>query len=126
VSARRAAPFFWSAVVIAVAVAGGSLTISSPMGWPALMPLQPDREPASAPPPASNSALPLPRRGETALARARVLASAGHLRDALAALDAVRLADPEKPDADRLRADIQRQLLQLYVSPSPVSQPSAP
>jgi len=57
--------------------------------------------------------LALPRRGETALARARALETSGHLRDALAALDDVRLADPERADADRLRADLQRQLMTL-------------
>ena len=60
---------------------------------------------------AYDGSLPLPRRGETALARARALAAGGHLHDALAALDLVRAADPQKPDADRLRADIQRELL---------------
>jgi tetratricopeptide (TPR) repeat protein len=57
--------------------------------------------------------LALPRRGETALARARALETSGHLRDALAALEDVRLADPERADADRLRADLQRQLMTL-------------
>ncbi len=55
----------------------------------------------------------LPRRGETALARARALEASGHLRDALAALADIRLADPERADADRLRADLQRQLMTL-------------
>jgi tetratricopeptide (TPR) repeat protein len=55
----------------------------------------------------------IPRRGETALARARVLATNGRLRDALAALDLVRPTDPQKPDADRLRSDIQKQLIGL-------------
>jgi len=62
---------------------------------------------------ASNDDALIPRRGETALARARVLATNGRLRDALAALDLVRPTDPQKPDADRLRADIQRQLIGL-------------
>jgi hypothetical protein len=57
--------------------------------------------------------LALPRRGETALARARALETSGHLRDALAALADIRLADPERADADRLRADLQRQLMTL-------------
>jgi len=54
-----------------------------------------------------------PRRGETALARARALETSGHLRDALAALADIRLADPERADADRMRADLQRQLMTL-------------
>jgi hypothetical protein len=63
--------------------------------------------------------LPLPRRGETALARARVLAASGRLREALAALDLIRPTDEETSAADRLRADIQRQLLALAPSPGP-------
>lgn len=55
------------------------------------------------------------------LTRARTLAAAGHLRDALAALDGVRTTDPERADADRLRADIQRQLIALVTLP-----PTAP
>ena len=54
-----------------------------------------------------------PRRGETALARARSLAAGGALHDALSVLDGVRATDPQKPDADRLRADLQRELLRL-------------
>jgi tetratricopeptide (TPR) repeat protein len=69
-------------------------------------------------PVAREASLPLPRRGETALLRARALSAGGHLRDALTALDAVRPTDSQQPDADRLRADIQRQLLALTPVPS--------
>ena len=64
----------------------------------------------------------MPRRAETALARAKALDDSGRLRDALAALNDVRLTDPELADADHLRADIQRQLLALAApsnSPGP-------
>src|SRR5581483_6414853 len=70
-----------------------------------------------APPPRASASvvrdttLPLPRRSDAALARARALAASGHLRDAIAALDAIQPTDPQRPDADRIRADIQRQLL---------------
>jgi len=69
-------------------------------------------------PVARDAALPLPRRGETALLRARALTAGGHLRDALVALDAVRPTDPQQADADRLRAEIQQQLLALTPMPS--------
>ncbi len=69
---------------------------------------------AAPPPPVPTDVGPsAPRRGEIALARARSLVGGGHLRDALAALDLVRSTDPQKPDADRLRGEIQRQLLRL-------------
>jgi tetratricopeptide (TPR) repeat protein len=63
------------------------------------------------------AAFPLPRRSEMALGRARALALRGRLHEALAALDAVRATDSERPDADRLRADIQRQLLDFSSTP---------
>jgi tetratricopeptide (TPR) repeat protein len=62
---------------------------------------------------AGDDAVLLPRRGETALARARSLASSGRLRDALSTLDLLKPTDPEKPDADRLRTEIQKQLIGL-------------
>jgi tetratricopeptide (TPR) repeat protein len=61
--------------------------------------------------------LPVPRRGEGILGRARALAAGGHLRDALALAESIRPTDPQKADADRLRADIQRQLLALTEIP---------
>ena len=77
-----------------------------------------DPAPAAASSPiARDTSLPLPRRGETALIRARALFAGGQLRDALATLDAVRPTDPQQPDADRLRADIQRQLLAMTPVP---------
>ena len=83
------------------------------------MALQDGPIPIAAPAPAREVGLPLPRRGEMALGRARSLAAGGRLREALAVLDAVRPADPQKPEADRLRADIQRQLLELAANPAP-------
>ena len=65
-----------------------------------------------------NSGAPVPRRGEAALGRAQALVADGHLRDALVALDAVRVTDPQKPDADKLRATIQRELLALAAPPA--------
>ena len=62
--------------------------------------------------------LPLPRPGETMLTRARALMAGGHFHEALAALEAVRPTDPQKAEADRLRGDIQRQLLALTSIPS--------
>jgi tetratricopeptide (TPR) repeat protein len=66
--------------------------------------------------------LPVPRRGEETLARARTLAAGGHLREALAALNEIRATDPQKGESDRLRGDIQRQLLTLS-SVVPVAPP---
>lgn len=56
---------------------------------------------------------PLPRRGENALNRGRALAQAGRLREAIAVLETVRVTDVQKADADRLRADLQKQLVAM-------------
>ncbi len=66
--------------------------------------------------------LPAPRRGETALTRARALVAGGRLRDALATLDLVRATDAQKTEADRMRAEIQRQLIAVAaVPPTPAA-----
>ena len=81
-----------------------------------------DRSPAAAPLQRDTSTLPLPRRSESALARARALVSSGKLRDALPLLESIRSTDPERADADRLRADVQRQLIAL----GPLSEAASP
>ncbi|MGH9311720.1 MAG: hypothetical protein ACRD1S_00850 [Vicinamibacterales bacterium] len=55
--------------------------------------------------------LPVPSASEVALARARALFDKGRLREALRMLDTVAEGDPLQPDADALRAAIQRALL---------------
>jgi hypothetical protein len=57
------------------------------------------------------SPLPVPSPTETYVAQARALFSGGKLRDALHALDRVPVGDALRPDAEHLRADIQRELL---------------
>lgn len=56
--------------------------------------------------------LPVPTPRELDLARARALYAAGHLRDALQLVEGVRVGDPLRAEADRLRAEIQRRLLE--------------
>jgi hypothetical protein len=69
----------------------------------------------SAPPPAAVAPvfepLPVVRASETAIDRAQALRADGRLRDALRALDTIALADPFRAEADRLRAEIQRDQL---------------
>lgn len=72
---------------------------------------------------ARDRALPLPLRGETGLTRARTLATNGHLRDALAVLDTIPPTDMQRPEVDRLRADIQRQLLGLAAATDEAPRP---
>lgn len=55
--------------------------------------------------------LPVPTASELSLSRARTLHARGHLREALAALDAIGYGDRWRDQADELRARIQQDLL---------------
>lgn len=59
----------------------------------------------------SHDPLPIVRDAERRIDRARALRTAGRLQDALRELDVVGLGDPLRPEADGLRAQIQRVLL---------------
>lgn len=73
--------------------------------------------------PVPEEPLPIIRPSETALARARSLYAGGHLHDALRALDRVGLADPLRAEADRVRADIQRDLFTAAGIPAASANP---
>ena len=60
--------------------------------------------------------LPLPSPTETYVVQARSLFASGKLRDALRALDRVPVGDALRAEAERLRADIQRELLAVAVA----------
>ena len=119
-------------VAATVLVAGASALVAwaawtNRVNWQSLMAFARSAGPVAAPP-ASNTApvardasLPVPRHGEETMTRARSLATSGHLREALSTLDGVRSTDPQRADADRLRGDIQRQLLALTSLPAPAS-----
>jgi tetratricopeptide (TPR) repeat protein len=116
---RRAS--FWVGVGV-IAVGATLLIATTRLTWRslvsgAIVPIGTPTMGAAPEPP-----LPLPRRGEIAFARAQQLAASGHLRDALSALDQVRATDPQRADADRLRTQVQRQLLALAAAP-PASAP---
>jgi hypothetical protein len=59
----------------------------------------------------SREPLPIVRDGERRIVRAQELRASGRLREALRELDVVELGDPVRPQADRLRSEIQRVLL---------------
>lgn len=61
--------------------------------------------------PAEPDALPLPSSSELVLAQARALVARGHLHQALRAVDDIRIDDARRPEADKLRVEIQRALL---------------
>jgi tetratricopeptide (TPR) repeat protein len=94
-----------AAVVVAALMLLGGLPIGN---W--LSELQ-GGAPVGVAQPVAEEALPVVRAAETALLRARGLYGDGRLRDALRTLDRISPGDPARVEADRLRADIQRDLL---------------
>ena len=68
----------------------------------------------------------MPAAAEVWLARARSLHARGRLREALAALDAVRADDPLRPEVDDLRVTIQRELLATAHAAAPAPIPHTP
>jgi hypothetical protein len=113
---------------LVVAAAGAySAAVWGPLDWRALLPLQGPPARAAGTTVAREPEIAPPRRGEMALTRARALAAAGHLRDALATLDLVRPTDPQKGEADRLRGEIQLQIIALTSVPAqPAAEGNAP
>jgi hypothetical protein len=114
---RPASPWLYGLTVTLV-VAAVVVTIGS---WDALRALMPalgnTTEDGLAPVKLIEEPLIVPRSSETALDRARSLFASGRLYDALRAVDLVRPTDPLRGDADKLKAEIQRQLLDYQTSP---------
>jgi hypothetical protein len=69
--------------------------------------------------------LPIPRMANLVLVRARSQMAAGFLADALRTLTAIGPGDPLQPEADRLRAEIERLLLATAAIPPQVSPAAA-
>ena len=111
-------------LITLLAAAAVFLAQGNPRSWRVLLGLAPTTLSVPVAASVDDAPLALPVRGETALARAQSLVATGHLHDALAALDLVRPTDAQKPDADRLRADIQRQLIALAATA--LADPPAP
>lgn len=114
VASRRGMGLALSLVMLVALVAIGAYAAAASSGdWRMMLGLQGVRSAATLAPVARDVVVALPQRGEMALTRARNLAAGGALYDALSALDGVRVTDPQKLEADRLRADLQRELLRL-------------
>jgi tetratricopeptide (TPR) repeat protein len=120
-SARSRGGLAWlfaAALVAATGVGAYLVAVRDGFDWRAILDLQPTPSRSAVTPPAPRDvALPLPRRGEMMLGRARSLAAGGHLREALTLLDSVWPADPQKSEVDHLRADIQRRLIGAVTRP---------
>ena len=110
-----------TAAVLLIAAAVGVLTVAAwgliepePSGW-----LIFSSPAATTAVPWTPEPLPLPQASEVHLSRARTLAATGRVRDALSILERIPVGDPLRPEADRLRADIQRHLLSLATTERP-------
>jgi hypothetical protein len=118
---RWFAPIAGAALVI-IALAGVGLFVLGPSGLLGSEPASPAAAPVRPP----QDPVPVPTAAEASLARARTLHAKGRLRDALAALDAVRAGDALRSEADDLRTTIQRELLATARLAPPAPIPSTP
>lgn len=98
------------AAVLALGLVSGALVVLYLTNGPLARSVLPPA--TAAAPRAEQTAVPLPVPSEVAIRRARALAAKGQLREALAALNAVRPGDGLRAEADDLAASIQRQLLE--------------
>ena len=120
---------WWVTAAAIVAVAAISFVIVTPTGVSDWFPVQATTGSAVqfAPAPAP---LPIPAPTDTYVSQARALFARGKLRDALRALDRVPIGDSLRADAERLRGDIQRELLAVAsaeaTSSSTAPRPAAP
>ncbi len=103
-------PLLWT-LALGTLVAAIAVVAPTVDWW--LLPMTDQPTASPIPIPAAEAGLPMPRRGELALDRARALSDSGHLHEALAALDGVKPTDQLRQEADQLRARIQRDLLAL-------------
>jgi hypothetical protein len=111
------APWTWvttivASVLIAAAIVLGALRIAS---WIGERPIGGPAAPAAATEP-----LPVVRESDLRLVRARVLHASGQTRESLRLLATIDVGDPNRPQADRLTADLQRTLLGLADAGKPL------
>lgn len=123
---HRATLALWLSTTAAiVAVAAIAFVIVTPNGWSDWFPVQATTGApvqVSPPPPP----LPVPAPTEVYLAQARAMFAGGKLRDALRALDRVPAGDTLRADAERLRGDIQHELLAVATAEASASSTSIP
>lgn len=132
---RGAGPFgLWMAVIALTAVLGVAAAwwvSATGVSWPDLFaPTGTAARPGNVVT-ISADPLPVPAPAERYLLRGRMLFAGGRLREAMTDLERIPLSDPLRAEADRLRGQIQRELLAIAASdmlpaPLPVAPPSRP
>jgi hypothetical protein len=124
----RSTPALVAGVALLLMVAVGTYVVVSSRGeWRPWSSLAGERAMSTSAPTVREVVFNVPAAGEMALTSARNSMARGDLHAALSALERVRPTDPMKREADRLRADIQRQLLRSASdgSPDPAADASA-
>ena len=107
---RGTLALWWASAAAMVFVAAIAFVLVAPNGLSDWCPAQATTDAPATTAPAPGP-LPVPPPTEAFVNHARAMFASGKLRDALRALDRVPLGDSLRPDADRLRAAIQRELL---------------
>ena len=112
-TAPTAGSSWWLRSVVAVAILAGVFAAlllgGMPMpDWLADPIGSPGQQVTALPP----EPVPVARSSERIIARAKTLQAGGHLLDALRLLEGIGPADPMRAEAERLRADVQRRLLE--------------
>ena len=118
--APRPRPTLWTwvttiaaSVLIGAAIVLGALRTAS---WIGERPIAGPATPAVA-----NEQLPIVRESDLRLERARALHASGQTRESLRLLATIDVGDPNRAQADRLTADIQRSLLGLAAAAEPLA-----
>ena len=124
-SHRGTLALWWATAAAIVLVASIAFLIVSPSG---LSDWFPDQATTGAPVQFTPepAPLPIPAPTESYVAQARVMFAGGKLRDALRALDRVPVGDTLRPEAERLRGDIQRELLAVATAEASASNAVTP
>ena len=121
---RGTLALWWATAAAIVLVGAISFVLVTPNGVGDWFPVQAtvgapvQLAPAPAP-------LPIPAPTEAYLAQARAMFASGKLRDALRALDRIPVGDALRADAERLRADIQREFLAVATAEASASSAAA-
>lgn len=106
-AARRRGPAFVGWTAAGIVLVAGAVWVAGAIGDLARLGV-PSVDAASA---GAADPLPTVRASDVALARARTLFETGHASDAIGLLNAIAVDDPNRAEADRVLADIQRALL---------------
>jgi hypothetical protein len=121
---RGSQAMWWATAAGVVVVAAISFVLVAPNGLADWFPVQATTAiPVSAT--VAPAPLPVPAPTETYMTQGRALFAGGKLRDALRLLERVPLGDSLRPAADRLRGDIQRELLAVAAAEASTPQPAA-